>query len=74
ATVVTLVGLALTLRPWGIRGAALTSTIAYTTAFLASLRYLAAAGEVSIRSMLLPRLFVTDVVAILRKGRRGLQS
>ena len=41
ATVVTLVGLALTLRPWGIRGAALTSSIAYTTAFVACLRYLA---------------------------------
>ncbi|HEY5860194.1 MAG TPA: oligosaccharide flippase family protein [Actinomycetota bacterium] len=74
ATVVTLVGLALTLRPWGIRGAALTSSIAYTTAFVACLRYLAAAGDISVRSMLRPRLFMTDVVSILRKGRRGLQS
>jgi O-antigen/teichoic acid export membrane protein len=72
ATVVTLVGLALTLRSWGIRGAALTSTVAYTTAFVACLRYLAAAGGISVRSMLRPRLFVTDVVSILRKGRRGL--
>jgi O-antigen/teichoic acid export membrane protein len=72
ATVVTLVGLALTLRPWGIRGAALTSTVAYTTAFVACLRYLAIAGGVSVRSMLRPRLFAADVAAILSKGRRGL--
>ena len=74
AIVVTLVGLALTLRPWGIRGAALTSSVAYTTAFVACLRYLAIAGGVSVRSMLHPRLFVTDVVSILRKGRSGLQQ
>jgi O-antigen/teichoic acid export membrane protein len=73
ATLVTLVGLALTLRPWGIRGAALTSSVAYTTAFVVCLRYLAVAGGVSVRSMLHPRLFATDVVAILRKGRSGLQ-
>lgn len=72
ATVVTLVGLALTLRPWGIRGAALTSSVAYTTAFVACLRYLAIAGGVSVRSMLRPRLFAADVAAILSKGRRGL--
>jgi O-antigen/teichoic acid export membrane protein len=71
ATVVTLVGLALTLRPWGIRGAALTSSVAYTTAFVACLRYLAIAGGVSVRSMLRPRLFAADVAAILSKGRRG---
>ena len=74
ATVVTLVGLALTLRPWGIRGAALTSSVAYTTAFVACLRYLAIAGGVSVRSMLRPRLFAADVAAILSKGRRGLHQ
>jgi hypothetical protein len=61
ATVVTVAGLAALLHPLGIEGAAITSSTAYTTAFLVCLRYLSSVGGVPIRSFFGWRSFVDDL-------------
>lgn len=51
-TAVTVLGLALTLPAWGIQGAAVTSTVAYTITFALNLYVLRRAGGVSLRAAL----------------------
>lgn len=60
----------LTLLPrYGITGAALTSTLAYTTVFALQLRFLDREPDFSVRRALSPRLLVTDVSALAGRGR-----
>ena len=65
--VVTLVGLYLTLKPMGINGAALTSTLSYAASFLVALLYLAKEPQFSVAEAFSPALFLNDMsTALLR--------
>jgi O-antigen/teichoic acid export membrane protein len=59
--VVTLTGLYLTLKKWGINGAALTSTLSYTSSFAVALYYLSREKEFSAVAAFSPRLFARDM-------------
>jgi O-antigen/teichoic acid export membrane protein len=77
ATIITFVGLGALLHPLGIRGAAITSTVAYTTAFVVCLRYLSAVGGVPVRSFFTWRAFRHDARLLLEmaaRRRRGAPS
>jgi antigen flippase len=63
--VVTLAGLYLTLKPMGINGAALTSTLSYTSSFAVALWYLSKERDFSAAAAFSPRLFADDMKAAL---------
>jgi antigen flippase len=68
----TLIGLALTLKPMGIEGAALTSTISYTASFLVSLYFLARVPEFPLREAFSFGAFWSDAATVAGRMRQKL--
>jgi O-antigen/teichoic acid export membrane protein len=64
---VTLLGLWLTLRRWGINGAAITSTLSYGSTFLLSLFFLSREPEFSVRQAFSLPLFIGDFQVVWKK-------
>lgn len=68
---ITIGGLAFSLPRYGISGAAWTSTASYSVTFFFALRLMAQEEEFSVTQLLSFRLFLADVVDLLRKARRS---
>ncbi len=64
---VTLIGLWLTLRTWGIEGAALTSTLSYASTFLLSLYFLSHEQAFPLRQAFSLPMYVGDIENVVRR-------
>ena len=73
ALVVTVVGLVLTLERYGIVGAAWTTTVAYTTAFVISLGFLRAGDDFSLRAVFVGSELRGDLAVIMHKVTQGVR-
>nr|WP_269204192.1 polysaccharide biosynthesis C-terminal domain-containing protein [Motilibacter rhizosphaerae] len=71
--VVTVVGLSVSLEPFGMDGAATVTTLSYLTCFVAALVYLRREPGFSVRALFSPRRFVADGLDVSRTllRRRG---